>query len=218
MSLLKFGEKFQSAAERWGYFQAFWAGVAVRLRRWFMLCQVQVRPNQSVGDADVSHDGIEVRLASKDELLAAANDLPKQLDAAFVHAALARGDLCAAAFDSAGMVGFQWASFSTAEVSEQLGVEFPSSCRYGYKGFVRPDYRGRRIAWRVMRYLDSECLRRGYTHTIVYVETHNYASLANLRRLGNECIGYAGFIKTGRRYHPFATPGARRHGFRFYTR
>jgi ribosomal protein S18 acetylase RimI-like enzyme len=212
------GSRLRAAIKRWGLCKALWAGVAGRLRPWFMLCQVQVRANQSICDAEVSSDDIQVRLASEPELFAAVIDLPKQLDADFLQSALSRGDLCAAAFDGGHMVGFQWASFTTAQINEQLAVEFPSSHRYGYKGFVHPDYRGRRIAWRVMRYLDSECLLRGYEQTMVYVETHNYASLANLERLGNRCIGYAGYLSLGRRCHPFATKGARRHGFSFYLR
>lgn len=183
-----------------------------------MICQVQTRANQAYVEAGAPADNIDVRIASADELMHAAREVPEQISAEFIESALGRGDICAAAFRGSSMIAWQWSSFSTAQVHGRLWVKFEHPFRYGYKGFTRAEYRGQRIAQRVMRFADSECLGRGYTHTIVYVETGNHASLANLRRLGNRCVGYAGYVRLFNTYLPFRTPGVKNHAFRFYVR
>ncbi len=202
---------------RRGAVKALWALAMSTLKPNFMICQVQTRPNLEYHN-DAEHAiNIDIRLASADELVSASRELPDQLSRAFIESALDRGDVCAAAFVGSTMVAWQWSSFTIAEAAERLWVSFERPFRYGYKGFTRPEYRGRRIARQVMRFADSECLKRGYTDTIVYVETHNYASLANLARLGNRCVGYAGYLKLFNSYLTFRTPGVKRHAFRFYV-
>jgi len=208
--------EFKRTADRWGLFRSLWAALMNRISPWIMLCQVQTRRNAAREDTSVSAGSLRIGLATRDDLNRAVADMPEQLDADFVESALARGDICAAAFDDSRMVSFQWASFTTARVNDRLSVKFTEPFRYGYKGFTDSAYRGRRIAREVMLFCDSECLACGYTHTIVYVETHNYASRANLKRLGNRCVGYAGFITVGSRCYPFRTPGVKRRGFGFH--
>jgi len=208
--------EFKRTVDRWGLFRLLWAAFMHRVSPWLTLCQVQTRRNAPREETSVTEGSLRIGLAARDDLYRAVAEMPDQLDADFVESALARGDICAAAFDDSRIVSFQWASFTTARVNDRLSVKFTEPFRYGYKGFTDPAYRGRRIAREVMLFCDSECLARGYTHTIVYVETHNYASIANLDRLGNRCIGYTGYFKVGRRYFPFRTPGAKRCGFRFY--
>ena len=205
---MQYFARTREVKRRHGLGKAIWALALGKLGSWFMICEVQTRPNlEYLDDAECGSD-IDVRLANAEELMRAAHELPDQLTAAFIESALDRGDICAAAFVGASIIAWQWSSFTTAKVNDKLWIGFDRPYRYGYKGFTRPEYRGQRIAQRVMRFADSECLRRGYTHTVVYVETHNYASLANLKRLGNRCVGYAGYFRLLNLYMPFRTPSS----------
>ena len=200
---------------KWGLAKMLWAAVMWRAHQWLMLCQIQVRVNKHA-ISDLAANDIIVRLANRQELIQATKEIPDYLTQEFVESAMARGDICAAVFSDSKIIAFNWASFTTTKVNDHLWVEFGTSHRYGYNAYTRPEYRGRRIMRSVMRFLDSECLKRGYTHTIVYVETHNYASLANLARLGNRCVGYAGYFRLFGKYFLFRSPGSKARSFRFY--
>jgi GNAT superfamily N-acetyltransferase len=208
---------FRALAARWGLGKALLAAVMRLCRPWLMLCRVQTRANQPLQGELELPQGIEVRLANRADLLQAAAEMPEQLSPDFFDAALARGDICVAAFAEGSIVSLQWASFTTAAVTDPLWVRFQAPYRYGYRGYTRPAYRGRRIAKAVMRCCDALCLERGYSHTIVYAEVHNYASLANLARLGNRSIGFAGYLHCFGHYLPFRSPGVKVEGFRFYV-
>jgi hypothetical protein len=55
----------------------------------------------------------------------------------------------------------------------------------------------------------------GHTHTIGYVALQNFASIRNLSRIPDqEFIGFVGYLRLGRRYVTFQTPGAKRYGFK----
>jgi hypothetical protein len=171
---------------RWGLMKTVWAAIMVRLKPWVMLSQVHIRKNQQEHKAP-THDGITIRLADYAELVRASESMPDQISLAFIQSSLSRGDICAGAFADTTMVGFQWASFTTAMVNDELWVKFNEPYRYGYKGYTRPEYRGRRLIQSVLRCADRECLARGRTHTISYIETHNYPSLKhNKQRMGNQ--------------------------------
>ena len=67
----------------------------------------------------------------------------------------------------------------------------------------------------VGRLTDALCLELGYSKSLGIVESHNYASIANSLRLGNQIVGSAGYFKLFGRVYPFRSRGARRHTFRF---
>jgi hypothetical protein len=92
---------------------------------------------------------------------------------------------------------------------------YDPSCRYVYHTYTRPEYRGRRLPAALNALDETEAAAQGRTHTISFVESHNYPSIAFGNRLGNRCIGYAGYVRLCGRPYPFRTPGARRHGFQF---
>jgi len=177
-----------------------------------------MRPIQHASEHLSASAEFTTRIATEDDLAQACSEMSDQLSQDFVDAAFMRGDICCAVFKGPRMVCFQWSSFATAPVAQGLWVEFNKRYRYGYKTFTRPEYRGRRLSGMVNRFDDAQCNARGCTHTISYVETHNYASLAFGERLGNQRVGYAGYVRLFNRTYPFRTTGVKRHGFRFYRR
>src|SRR3954468_13524126 len=90
--------------------------------------------------------GIRLRTADEKELLRYCGESEIQLPEHHVRAAFARGDLCAVAFVGGRLVGYEWFAHGWSPHIDSVWVEFDTNARYGYKQFVRPQYRGRRIA------------------------------------------------------------------------
>ncbi len=162
-------------------------------------------------------DGLTMRKASRDDLLAAAEETPDQLSETFVDEAFARGDYCVGAFDGDRMVAWAWASFTTAPHGEGLWVAVQPPYSYGYKWFTIPAYRGRGIIGKIAILRDKlGAEAEGITHNVGFTETHNYASWRSNRRLDTQFVGYAGYFRLFGKAYPFRTPGVVKHTFRFY--
>jgi len=155
----------------------------------------------------------EVRIASDEELRTAAQEMPNQLTPQFVDAAIARGDACLAAFLDGKMVAFSWRSYSVAPHVEGIWVRFKAPYRYGYKSFTLPQYRGKHLL--DLRRGDPYCRERGADRSIGFIASHNLESLQRSKRITNEFIGYAGYVRLFGRYWFFRTPAVKRAGFEF---
>lgn len=208
-------EQWKADLARWGWRRTAHKAVMQRLKPWLTLCRVHVRKHD---DAPVPElpEGMSARIASEDELMAAAARPEMGFDPQQIRAALDRGDLCGAVFDGERMVSYVWRSFSTAPHLPHLWVAVEKPYRYGYKGFTHPDYRGRRLLDAATRVTERVCLERGFTHGVGFIETHNYASVVSDLRRGNRCVGWAGYLTVFGRTWPFRTPGVRASSFRFY--
>jgi len=207
---------FGDVREQWGLPRALWSRVAGALRPWMLIARVRIRAVEpEMLRQFPTAPGIEIREATEDELSRAAAAMPAALSSSFVIAARARGDVCAAAFDGPAMLSFSWFSFSEAPGPDGTIVEFSNPYRYIYKSYTRDEYRGMRLQQPVLFALDAEHLTKGYTHTIGYVETHNYASINAGVAAGAQWVGYAGYLRCFGRILAFRSPGARRHSFCF---
>lgn len=163
-------------------------------------------------------DGLTMRKATRDDLVAAAQENPNELSLTFIDDALARGDYCVGAFDGSHMVAWAWASFTTAPHGDGLWVEVNAPYSYGYKWFTKPEYRGRGIIGKIAILRDKLGAESGVTHNVGFTETHNYASWQSNRRLDTQFVGYAGYFRLFGKSYPFRTPGVVKHTFRFYRR
>lgn len=211
-------DQWRSDIGRWGFLRALHIRVMSSLKRWLTVCRIHTRPlDRTTGMPDLA-EGCSVRIATRDELVRAALDPVMGLRTASIDAALDRGDICAAVFDRDRMVAYVWRSFSTAPHADGLWVTFERPYRYGYKAFTRPEYRGQHLQDALSFLTERLGVERGYTEGLSFVETHNYASVAQDLRRGNRVVGWAGYIKLFGRVYPFRTPGARRHTFRFVRR
>ena len=63
--------------------------------------------------------------------------------------------------------------------------------------------------------MPSPVFRRGRQFTLSFVNLSNRASLRSTGRAGSRTVGYAGFVRLGRRTLALRSPGAARYGFRF---
>lgn len=181
----------------------------------FELCCVLVRPFGAARRSLQGSAGLDCRALAEPELLAWCEDGELELKPAQVRAALARGDLCLGAFDGAQLVGYSWLAFRPAPHVGGLWVHFHPEARYSYKKFVRPAYRNRKLSHALSAFADAPVFRRGRQFTLSFVNLANRASLRSTARAGSRTVGYAGFVRFGRRTLAWRSPGAARYGFRF---
>ena len=138
-----------------------------------------------------------------------------QLNPAWVEAAFDRGDLCHATFIRGEIVGYGWTSFVRCPHIDDIWVEFARTYRYGYKGFTRASHRGQGVSGGMYGFTDARCMEAGCRRTISFVEMHNYSSLRDSYKHGNQRVGFAGYVRLFGRVFPFRSPGAKKHTFRF---
>lgn len=160
---------------------------------------------------------ISYHLMNEGGLLPHCADAGLQLTESHVRAAYGRGDLCVAAFDGDCLVGYQWLAFGPTPHIDGVWVDFNTSVRYGYKQFVRPEYRGRHIAAGLSTHFDRTCMQRGCLRAVSFIDLDNEASWRAASRLGNRTVGYAGYVSLFGLFLAFRTAGARVCGFRFYA-
>jgi GNAT superfamily N-acetyltransferase len=207
-----------STLQRWGLRKAIWSKLMGWAKPWFFLCRVNALEIEAYPEVAPPGGQLTIRLATREDLLAAAEEYPDQLSASFVEEAMSRGDYCVAAFDQAQMVAWAWASFDLAPHGDGLWVKVEPPYSYGYKWYTKPEYRGRGIILQLTVLRDKIGREAGRTHNIGFVETHNYASWRSTRRLGSHMVGYAGYFKLFGKPYPFRTPGVVKHSFRFVRR
>ena len=186
------------------------------LHRWFFLAVVYVRPHYASPRLPKLADNRSVRIASREELLLASRTPLYELEPTSIEAAIARGNLCIAAFENEKIIAYLWRAFSATPHVDGLWVDFGAKYRYGYKAFTHPKYRQQKLQHLVSLLTDPLMIERGYTHGISFIETHNFASRISDARRGSICVGYAGYFKLFGKVLPFRSPGAKTHDFRFF--
>lgn len=179
------------------------------------ICRIVTRPLGSASKHSAPAD-VRFRFLSEPQLLPHCADPELELSQRQVRDAFRRGDLCVGAYDAGKLVGYQWLALGATPHVRGVWVEFDRRSRYSYKKFVRPDYRGRRIAEGLSTHADQLCRELGRTSTIGFIRLDNDASWRASARLGSRTVGYAGYLPIGDRIIAFRSPGARRCGFRFY--
>ncbi len=208
-------EQWRSDLDRWGLARFLHIRIMSFLKPCLTLCRIHTRTPDLAERIRGLREGHSVRIASREDLIRAAEDPVMGLVPTKIDAALDRGDICAAAFDGDKMVAYAWRSFSIAPHVDGLWVTFEHPYRYGYKALTHPDYRGQHLQDAISAVSNAPCIERGYTEALSIVESHNYASITQDLRRSNRVVGWAGYLKLLGRVYPFHTSGARRHTFRF---
>jgi len=202
---------------RWGLLRSVYRRLMRRLAPFLHVSFAVSRP---LGRNEVrqTHAGCSLRIATRDELLRATVNPGLQMTPAFVENALSRGDICSAAFDGDDLVAYVWRAFVPTRHKEDVWLTIEAPYRYGYKALTLPAWRGRHLQEMLGPVADRLSIERGRTHSVGFIETHNYASLASSKRLGDEKIGVIGYLRVAGRVFPFRSRGARRAGFGFVRR
>lgn len=189
-----------------------------RLSRWFGIKVYYVYKRPLSAEQDVPgrlDEGYRIQLMTEHDLARYADDPDLRLRSDFISAAARRGDLCFGILYREQLVGYRWVSLSGCSPGEkQMFICYAHPQRsYSYKGFTHPDHRGKRLLLHSTAFADAYLLRNGYTESVAYTETHNFASLKHASRLrGVAPIGLVVSIRVlGRRVF-FNSPGMARNG------
>ncbi len=106
----------------------------------------------------------------------------------FVRDAYARGDLCYAITRNGEIASYGWYSNRPTEIFDGLTFHFDTSFTYMYKGYTRPEFRGKRLhAIGMSRALD-EVAHRGFSGLVSFVDRANAASLKSVYRMGYQPV------------------------------
>lgn len=198
-----------------GAVDGLWVVLAKLLRRFVYVSRVLVREPVAGSLREIEEEGFVLRQASPDDLDRGVNDLPGELDSAFVEAALVRNDICIAAFHGGRMIAFAWRSFGVAPHIKGVRVRVDQPYWYTYKMFAHPDFRGQRLSGALTLLGDVVAADRGRHVGVGFIDMRNEASLRANLRLGSKIVGYAGFLRAGSLLIPFHTPGVVARTFRF---
>lgn len=198
---------------RWGLIRILYRFCMERLDRWFGVFFVGVF-QKTLRSADQPPEGVTVRIADQPLLEPYARNNEYTLPPSFLDSAFARGDECVATFVGERLAAFGWVSYCGVPHQGNIWVEYAEGYRYNYRSFTHPDFRGQHLrgSFGVLTERDQA---EGVTHSICFIESHNFASTqAELRNRGTR-IGFAGYVRNFGRPRCFRSPGARRAGFRF---
>lgn len=208
---------FREATGRWGYIRAIYALVMTRLYRHlgFGFCRITGRP-LAIRPILSAQRNREYKTLTEAELLGFSKDPDLDMMEDLVRAALKRGDVCVGAIQNGVLIGYSWFAFEAAPHLDGLWVAVAREARYGYKSFVRPEFRGDHVATDVSIFSDEICMKKGKTFALGFIDTHNFASYRAARRAGARTLGYACYLNCGRIFFSWHSPGAKKHGFRFY--
>jgi hypothetical protein len=205
--------------ERWGVPRWLYAGAMGRLQRSLDVNVFLVHRRPIVADQEIPKHLLRTYLFTelrRADLLSFVHNRVLDMSAQFVHEACARGDACFGVLHANDLVAYYWQALGgVTPFNDQVNIEstYPGQT-YAYKMFTHPRYRGRRLQLFNWRYGDTELARRGYTHTIGVVDTHNFASRRALARAHElQRLGVAGFISVLGGHVAFRSRGVRQYGF-----
>lgn len=188
------------------------------LRRYFGIhcLKVLVRELGVASPPPQPDEGVQCRLLGEREVLAFAADPSLELDAAWVRLAFGNGGACLGALHAGRLIAYNWLAYADTQYAKGVWLRVRGPFRYSYKTFVRPEYRGRRIAQALHALADHPALRRGRSLAVNLVDVCNHSSLAALRRAGSRPLGWVSFVKCFGVVLAVHSPGVRRAGLRFY--
>ena len=211
-------DKVVADARRWGWTRSLLTHALARIRRYTGLdvYHIFVRDLQRPAcPAQHVPDGITVRIARSEELVAAAEDPDLDMDPEVIRKALARGDIAFGAFHGKKLVAYTWRAFKACPHKDGLWAQFEAPYLYQYHSHTKPSFRGKRIQLAVSNFSDDYALARGYSAIVAFTDVSNFSSLAMHEVAGEQGIGYAGYVKWFGRSIPYRTPAVKKVGFRF---
>jgi hypothetical protein len=159
-------------------------------------------------------DSVHTQIASHKMLKPYFDDPAYGFNEQTVSGNFARGDVCVVTFLNDRLASYSWVRYQPVEIRGSVWADFGPGHRYTVWGYTHPDFRGRHIrgSFGALDELDRE---QAITHTINYIDTHNFSSLRAEARHGGEIIGLAGHFKVFGRIFTFRSPGLKKYGFKF---
>jgi GNAT superfamily N-acetyltransferase len=172
------------------------------------------------------HDDLEFDFLTKDEVGALSQDGTNGLEASLADRMSSRGDLCFAARANNRLAGYVWIAFDQVDAESNrgaslltgVGVSFPASICFMYKGFVHREFRGRQIYGRLMSRALTALAGRKITHMLSTAEWTNFSALKSCYRIGFRYLGLIWRFGYSWRMCTVTPKSARAMGIRFASR
>ena len=102
-----------------------------------------------------------------------------------MEAALARGDVCVAAFEANQLVSYNWRAVrGPVRHTANWEVIWDPGLVYRYKALTMPDYRGLHINETLAKTINRHLAKQGYLMGLSFVECTNLSSMRTLQRKG----------------------------------
>lgn len=168
-------------------------------------------------DEPSQDQGLEFRFLEINEIMQFAQDPLNEIGADFIHRASSSNDLCFAVLDGNQLASYGWYALQSIEAEHNFGtaLSFPAHVAYMYKGFTKPEYRGRRLHGIGMGLALSRLESHGVTALVSTVEFTNWASLKSCLRLGYQRLGKLWKFGPSPNVMYLAPPAARNYGIHF---
>jgi GNAT superfamily N-acetyltransferase len=161
-------------------------------------------------------EGTVIRPLSREEALACAGDAELEMPEAWIREACTLNGGCMAAFVGNELAGYVWFAYERAPDVDGIWVRVPAGAVYRFKAFVRPRFRGRRVAPLLSGGVDGIAIRDGCRSSIAFIAVHNTASLNASKAIGSTTLGHVAYWKCKRLLLALYSPAVRRAGLRFY--
>jgi hypothetical protein len=209
---------------RWGPARSLYSLLLPFCRKFltFNISAIVCRPLGRTNSSTSNPEGCQFSILSEQALLDFSHDPTLRLVETRIKDAFARGEFCAGAILDGNLVAYHWRAYTSAPATpfknkRNIWVDFNADTVYGRYSLTLPAYRGKHIMPSLWVFADNYCLDKGDLLLIAYVETDNYSAMRVGMRVGNRVVGYAGYIYLFGKSFSFRTPGAKKHGFRFFT-
>lgn len=142
-------------------------------------------------------DDLEFRFLTATEVRALSQTGIHGLEASLADRISSRGDLCFAAFAQDRLAGYAWFAFDKVDpecnrgesLSTGVGITFPASMSFMYKGFVHREFRGGQIYGRLMSHALTHLASRHITHLLSTADWTNFSAQRSCYRVGYRYLG-----------------------------
>ena len=147
--------------------------------------------------APADQDDLEFRFLTPDEVRSLSQEGTHGLEASLPDRISNRGDLCFAAFAKSKLAGYAWFAFDQVvpecnrgeSLLTGVGISFPESMAFMYKGFVHREFRGERIYGRLMSHALTLLASRKTTHLLSTADWINFSAQRSCYRIGYRYLG-----------------------------
>jgi len=161
-----------------------------------------------------------------DDVNSLSQDGTNGLEGSLADRMSSRGDLCFAARANNRLARYVWIAFDQVDPESNrgaslltgVGVSFPESTCFMYKGFVHREFRGRQIYGRLMSRALTALAGRKITQMLSTAEWTNFSALNSCYRIGFRDLGLIWRFGSAWRMCTVTPRSARAMGIRFAKR
>lgn len=157
-------------------------------------------------------DDLEFRFLTPDDVRYLSYEGTHGLEESMVDRASNHGDLCFAAFAKSNLAGYAWFTFDQVDPEHNrgeslltgVGITFPESMSFMYKGFVHREFRGSEVYGRLISRAATLLASRKITHLLATADWTNFSAHRSCYRIGYRYLGL--IWRFGSRWRMFTVP------------